>query len=409
MFEADQLLLLVSSTLIISYISTYFYSKTKIPDVIWVLALGIILGPVLGYFNKDLFLSISPLMSTLALSIILFEAGINLDINALLKSISKATILSVSTIFSVIIVLGYSLSHLYPAQFSLLEGMLLGAMIGGTSTVAVFSVLDQLDTILPNIESTRIILMMESVISDPICIISSITLIRMILQPEVSIFDGMKDIFFTFILSSALGLLMGQMWSEMLDRLRGRRFNYIMTLALLWPAYIIAENLIGEGGGPMAALTFGLMINNYSYITRKIGVNRNLRIDKKKLQEFHEEITFFIKAFFFVYVGLIVTISVDYIVIGLVVLAIIFTLRFLIVLSVGSLANFSRNEKVLSMLIYASGLPAFVMSQLPLIYDPEGVFFTNPEVFPNIVMPIVLGTVLFAAITAPNVAKRLLK
>jgi hypothetical protein len=61
------------------------------------------------------------------------------------------------------------------------------------------------------------------------------------------------------------------------------------------------------------------------------------------------------------------------------------------------------------MLIYASGLPAFVMSQLPLIYDPEGLFFTNPEVFPNIVMPIVLGTVLFAAITAPNVAKRLLK
>jgi len=409
MFEADQLLLLVSSTLIISYVSSYFYSKTKIPDILWVLAFGIVLGPVLGYFDKDMFLSISPLMSTLALSIILFEAGLTLDIAQLMKSISKATILSVSTIFSVIAILGYALPTLYPAQFNVLEGMLLGAMIGGTSTVAVFSILSELSSILPDIESTRVILLMESVISDPICIISSVTLIRMIMLPEVSLQESLMDILITFILSSILGLAMGQMWSEMLDKLRGTRFTYIMTLALLWPTYIIAEHLIGEGGGPMAALCFGLMINNYSYITHRIGVDRNLRIDKEKLKEFHEEITFFIKSFFFVYVGLIVSLSVEYMIMGGVVLAIIFTVRFLIVLTVGGAVSFNKQEKVLSMLIYASGLPAFVMSQLPLIYDPDRLFFTYPEVYPNLVMPIVLGTVLFAALTAPNLAKRLLK
>jgi len=94
---------------------------------------------------------------------------------------------------------------------------------------------------------------------------------------------------------------------------------------------------------------------------------------------------------------------------GGVVLAIIFTVRFLIVLTVGGAVSFNKQEKVLSMLIYASGLPAFVMSQLPLIYDPDRLFFTYPEVYPNLVMPIVLGTVLFAALTAPNLAKRLLK
>ena len=409
MFEADQLLLLVSSTLIISYVSTYFYSKTKIPDILWVLAFGIVLGPVLGYFDKDLFLSISPLMSTLALSIILFEAGLTLDIAQLMKSISKATILSVSTIFTVIAVLGYALPTLYHGQFNVLEGMLLGAMIGGTSTVAVFSILSELSSILPDIDSTRVILLMESVISDPICIISSITLIRMIMLPEVSLQESMMDILMTFILSSILGLAMGQMWSEMLDKLRGSRFTYIMTLALLWPTYIIAEHVIGEGGGPMAALCFGLMINNYVYITHKIGVDRNLKIDKEKLKEFHEEITFFIKSFFFVYVGLIVSLSVEFAIMGGVVLALIFLVRFIIVITVGSAVSFNKQEKVLSMLIYASGLPAFVMSQLPLVFDPDRLFFTNPEIYPNMVMPIVLGTVLFAALTAPNLAKRLLK
>jgi NhaP-type Na+/H+ or K+/H+ antiporter len=70
MFDADRLLLLVSSTLIISYISNLFYTKTKIPDILWVLGFGILLGPVLGYFDKELFLSLSPLMSTVALSLI---------------------------------------------------------------------------------------------------------------------------------------------------------------------------------------------------------------------------------------------------------------------------------------------------------------------------------------------------
>ena len=332
-----------------------------------------------------------------------------MDIAQLMKSISKATILSVSTIFTVIAVLGYALPTLYPGQFNVLEGMLLGAMIGGTSTVAVFSILSELSSILPDIDSTRVILLMESVISDPICIISSITLIRMIMLPEVSLQESLMNILLTFILSSILGLAMGQMWSEMLDKLRGSRFTYIMTLALLWPTYIIAEHVIGEGGGPMAALCFGLMINNYGYITHKIGVDRNLKIDKEKLKEFHEEITFFIKSFFFVYVGLIVSLSVEFAIMGGVVLGLIFLVRFVIVIVVGGAVSFNKQEKVLSMLIYASGLPAFVMSQLPLVFDPDRIYFTNPEIYPNMVMPIVLGTVLFAALTAPNLAKRLLK
>ena len=110
MFDAERLLLLVSSTLIICYISGLFYTKTKIPDILWVLGFGILLGPVLGYFDKELFLSLSPLMSTVALSIILFDAGLNLDIKMLLQALTKASILSVVTILSVIVSVGYTLS-----------------------------------------------------------------------------------------------------------------------------------------------------------------------------------------------------------------------------------------------------------------------------------------------------------
>lgn len=403
---ADQIIILVSSTLVLCYLGSLFYSKTKVPDIIWVLGFGILLGPVLGFFDKELFLSISPMMSTIALSIILFDAGINVDITLLLRAMLKSTILSVTTILSVMVAFGFLLSYVAPGSFNFLQGMLLGAMTGGTSTIAVFGVLSGLERLIPDIEDTKVLLMMESVISDPICIIASITIIRMIMLPGVSVVDSLRDIFTIFVLASLLGFVVGLIWSEVLDRIRGRSLNYMMTIAILFPTYIVAERTIGEGGGPMAALTFGLVIANYRYILRRIGINRSLKIDKKRLREFHEEITFLIKAFFFVYIGLIVTISVEYVRLGLVVLVAMLLVRVVVVQGVGVAFRFTAQEKLLSSLIYASGLPAFVMSQLPMIFDPDRLNFMNPEIYPNLTMPIVLGTVLFGAFAGPIIAKR---
>jgi len=406
MIEADIILLLVSSTIILCFISGLFYKKTKIPDIIWVLGFGIILGPILGFFDKELFLSLSPLMSTVALSIILFDAGINLDIRMLIKSIKKAAALSIVTILGVIVTLGYVMNYLLPASFSVLEGMLLGSMIGGTSTIAVFSVVGGLEKLIPDIQETKTVLLMESIISDPICIISSITIIKMIMMPGVSILQSLTVILYTFILSSGFGLLIGLLWAEALMKLRGMTLNYILTLSILFPTYIIAETFIGEGGGPVAALVFGLMIANYKTITGRLGLTRHVTIDKRRLREFHEEITFLIKSFFFVYIGLIVTISGKYMMLGVGILVLLFIVRLIIVFMVGRALNFSKQERILSSVVYASGLPAFVMSQLPQIFDPSRKFFLNPEIYPNLVMPIVLGTVLVAALLGPIIAKR---
>ena len=405
LIEAEKLLILVSSTLLLGYISGLFYTKTKIPDIIWLLGFGILLGPVLGYFEKEIFLYISPLMSIVALGVILFDAGINVDIVMIVKTMAKSTFLAIATFLSVVLSVGYILNFLLPTSFTLLQAMLLGSMIGGTSTIAVFGILSGLEKLIPNIQSTRVILMMESVLSDPICIIASITLIRMIMLPGVSLRDSLQDIIFTFILSSLLGFGIGLVWAEVLDWLRGRSFNYILTLAILFPAYILAEKIIGEGGGPMTALTFGLTITNFRYISKSIGLNHSVRIDKKRIREFHEEITFLIKGFFFVYIGLIVTLSVEYVTLGMSIVAIILIIRYVVASGVGNLLNFSRQEKVLCRLIFAQGLPAFVMSQLPLIFDPNRQYFLKPEIYPDLCMPIVLGTVLFAAIAGPIIAK----
>jgi len=399
-------MILISSTLFLGYISGLIYSKTKIPDIIWLLAFGILLGPVFNFFDSSLFISLSPLMSIVALNIILFDAGINVDIRAIMETMHKSLVLSVVTFLLTVVAVGYALHFLMPEDFSLLQAMLFGSMVGGTSTVTVLGILGNLEKTIKDLGNVKVILMMESVISDPLCIVAAMTLIRMIMLPGVSLQDGVKDILFTFTVSSLIGFAVGLIWAQVLDLLRNRPFNYIMTIATLFPTYIVAESLAGHGAGPVSALTFGLTLTNYPYLAKKLGIERKARVEKRRLREFHEEITFLIKSFFFVFIGLIVSLSPTFMIYGLALVALLAAVRYVSVTLVAAGLKFSRTESTVTKLIFANGLPALVMSQLPAIYDPERLFFPNPEIYTNLCFPIVIGTVIFGALLGPAIAKR---
>jgi cell volume regulation protein A len=242
---------------------------------------------------------------------------------------------------------------------------------------------------------------MESIISDPVCIIASITIIKMIMQPGISIQDGISDIVSTFILSSLLGIFTGLAWSNILNRLRTHPYTYMITLGVLMQLYLISEGAIGEGAGAMTALTFGLAITNYSFFMELLGRPGKVRINVRRLREFHEEIVFFIKSFFFVYIGVVVTISMKFLFVGFMVVLVLMIMRYGLVSLIGRLLDFSREETSIAKVIYASGLPAFVMSQLPQLYDPNGLVFLTPGLYPDICMPIVLGTILYSGLLGP--------
>jgi potassium/hydrogen antiporter len=242
---------------------------------------------------------------------------------------------------------------------------------------------------------------MESILSDPICIIASITLIKMILQPGTSLRDGISDIVSSFVLSSALGLAIGLSWTNILHRLRSHSYTYMISLAILLPSYILSENLIGEGSGAMTALVFGLSITNYGYIMNKLGRPRKVRINVRRLREFHEEIVFFIKSFFFVYIGVVVTLSWKYTFVGFSIAILLVALRFGITSYLGKALHFSKEEYSISRVVFATGLPSFVMAQLPQLYDPSGSVFLTPGIYPDICMPIVLGTILYSGLIGP--------
>ena len=144
-------------------------------------------------------------------------------------------------------------------------------------------------------------------------------------------------------------------------------------------------------------------------VARGLSIDRSLRTDKRRLIDFNEEIIFLLKSYYFVYIGLIVTLSQEYILVGLGIVVLLIAVRYGVASAVGKVMGFTLEEKVISRIVYILGTSTLVMSQLPLIFDPERAFITNPEIYSDLCFPIVLGTVIFAAIASPVIAKRQLK
>jgi NhaP-type Na+/H+ or K+/H+ antiporter len=370
------------------------------------LLFGIIVGPVLGLIPEEIFMEISPVVSVTSIILITFEAGADTNLDNLLQIIRKTAGLAFVTFILIVVATGLIVPYIYP-DFGIISSMILGTMLGGLSTVAVTGLLDQLRKIIKGMDRVRSILLLESTIVDPVRIMVAVSLINIHLRGDIMILESLRDVYVIFTIGSLIGFLIGLAWTLILHRLRGRQFNYLLTLAILFQVYFLAEALAGEGGGTMACFTFGLALANYRRFTERFGFRP--RIDRKSLMEFNNEVLFIFKSYYFVYTGLIVTLDRRLIFIGSVLTILLILIRLIAGTAVGLALNFERIETVMTRLTYPLGTSALVFAQLPVLYDPEGEAFADPNIFSNMVFPVVLGSILFYSIIAPLIMKLQLK
>lgn len=385
----------------ISYFSSLIYRYTQIPDIIWLLLFGALLGPITGIIDVNLFRGAAPIVSTLSIMLITFEAGMGVEYKTLRDILPNTLLISLLTFF--LIVTGTTLigTFLYPG-LSLLKSMVLGTMLGGLSTVAVVSIRDQFR--LDGVADAWKIMALESTLVDPIRVMIAISIIKVALAGTVRPLDLMKDIFFVLLVGSATGLLSGVLWSVILHRLRGAGSFYMITIAVLFQVYFLAEYVAGSGGGTMACFLFGFTISNLKMLSGWLGFSP--RIDVKQLTDMNREISFALKAYYFVYTGLIVTLSRDFLLAGLGFTVMILVLRFFSGTVLERFSDLEPMETGIIKLTYPLGTSALVFAQLPLLYDAEGIVFTDPHLFTNLVFPTVLGTILFSALAGPFLIRR---
>ena len=129
--------LVAALIIILGFLGEEFFKRTSIPDPLLLLLFGVVLGPVFHLFATEALLSITPYFSALALIIILFDGGLNMNIQEAVKNSPRALVLALS---------GWGLNVLATAAlckvllgWRFLNGLLLGSILGGSSSIIVIA------------------------------------------------------------------------------------------------------------------------------------------------------------------------------------------------------------------------------------------------------------------------------
>ena len=276
------------------------FTLTKIPDVLFLIAIGIVIGPLLGLVSPAEFGVVGPLFTQVTLAIILFEGGLHITIETLKKSIAGTTAITVANF--VIITLIIIVIMNYAAGFSLIESCMLGAILGGTSSAVVIPFTRYL-----NIGTdAKAILALESAISDVLCIVVLLALLdaghSRISTSAISPVTLLPR--FSSRLSSALSPVSGGRRST--QNLRASR----ASLSHRGFVFIVfgLVSLLGFSGA-IAALALGVTFGNLNYFkAEKILPFLGNDVTQVELtpveKEFFTQLVSLLKTFFFLFIGI---------------------------------------------------------------------------------------------------------
>jgi len=380
--SAHVVLLAAGVTIFLGVAGEAFFKKTGIPDIAFLMVLGVIIGPVLGIIQTETVLEIVPYFAALALIIIMFDGGLNLDIKQIMKTAHFALVLAIlGFILSMVIVT--MIAH-YGLGWEWLDSILLSSIVGGSSSIIVFSLVRQIRVS----EETKSMLSFESALTDILATIVAFIMFEAVLSGRFDI----ELLGVTFGNAVAVGLLLGLgvgiPWMYVTTKLANAQHAYMLTLGILFVLFFLARSF-GESGA-LTALVFGLMLGNRYRLSRYLKFKLP---DISTDDTMHNQLTFLVRSFFFVFVGLLASFGqIEYIIFGIIATLVIYFGR--TILTKISLTNkFSQLDRKVTSVMIPRGLAAAVLATFPLTLG-----LPNGEAYPQIVFFIIMASVIITTI-----------
>jgi cell volume regulation protein A len=289
---------LVGGLLVLAFLANRVFRVTRIPDVVLLMALGVVLGPVLGLLHADTLSRATNLLGTLAIILVLFEGGLELNLRDTLRHFPGSFLLAcVCYIFTVVLIAFVIVKGLH---LSLVNGLLVGAALGCTSSTVVLPVLQQMDAE----EPVKVTLMLEASWGDVLAVLMVGLLLG--LQSQTGTMAG--GLAHRFLVQVGVALLFavvaGILWSRLLHVLSEQRFWQVLTFSMVLVLYAGMEAL--GANGLIAVLAFGLTISNFPGVDPSLGLTgplTKLAESQQSLLTFHSELAFLVRTFFFVLIG----------------------------------------------------------------------------------------------------------
>jgi potassium/hydrogen antiporter len=363
MVDVLLLFLFISIIFLFGFLSNIFFKKTLISNIFFLLLIGYLLGPAFNLIPlQDIFVlsSFTPFFGALALMILLFEGGMHLNFYKVIKEFGRSLSFTMTVFLITVVLIGGLLFFVF--QYPILYGLLIGTIVGGVSSAVTVPLLQKSKCG----DNTKTILTLESAINDALCVIIAMAIIQIILAGSIDFKVVAQGLISAFAIATVIGIIGGFIWLKVLrDFTHAKEFSYFLTLSFLMFLYAITEYF--QGNGAFCALVFGLVLGNSPEILKMFRM-KEFRIEKSILR-FQHEISLFIRTFFFVYLGLIVDLSVmniSIIFIVVLILIIILLSRIISTSLLFSKTPLLKKDSGTIVALHARGLAAAVLATYPI-------------------------------------------
>lgn len=405
-------LLSISAIFVIGAVGEMIFQRTNIPDVLWLILAGIVLGPVFHIVTREMLQSVAPYFAALTLVVVLFEGGSALKLADLRHTAPRSGALALTTFSASVgamvllsLLFGFASDRMHdmfgiarflPPEWGVMHGVLLGAILGGSSSII----------LMPAMAAARVeprianLANLESAVTDALCVVGSAAVIDIMLGATSSGASGpAMALIRSFSIGAGLGLVAGIIWLLFLRVLRDHQHAYPFTLSALLVLYVVID--MTGGSAAFGILTVALILGNAQSIGKSIGLSEEVELDIA-VRGFHHQMAFIIKSFFFVFIGAMLGPPWGGVLLGIALGVTLFAVRLPAVKAALIGAGLSKAQERLVAVALPRGMAAGVLATLPVSKGVPGT-----ESFPVIVFSAVFTTILIFAVGFP-LAKRAL-
>lgn len=386
---SENILLIGSILLLLSILASKAIGKLGIPTLIIFLVVGMLAGSdgIGGIHFDDPNLAQS--LGVIALSFILFSGGLETKWESVKPVLWQGVTLSTLGVLLTASSLGLFISYI--SDFTLTEGLLIGAIVSSTDAAAVFSILRSKSIGLKG--NLRPLLELESGSNDPMAYFLTIGITSLLVHKDTS-FASLIPLFFQqMIIGAIAGFLLGKFMTWTLNKIN---LDYdglypVLTLALVFFTYSITTFF--NGNGFLAVYLSAIILGNQNFI------------HKKSIIRFYDGQAWLMQIVMFITLGLLVFPKqiLPFIGTGLVIaLFLMFVARPLAVFLCLLFFKIKNRERLLVSWVGLRGAVPIIFATYPLLQGVE----KSAMIF-NIVFFIVLASVILQGTTIPIVAKRL--
>ena len=389
MFLIDQVLLLAAVLLLLGIVSSKLSARLGLPVLVLFVLIGMLAGERgiggIPFDNPG----VAHALGTLALAVILFDGGLQTRTASIREVWKPAASLATLGVLVTAAVTGSFAAWLL--ELPLLEGLLLGAIVGSTDAAAVFALLRSAGIhIKSRIKST---LEVESASNDPMAIFLTIGLLEVLVN-DVSFGVGLLQLFVLQMgIGAAVGLGVGWAAVRLVNRIG-------LEVSGLYPVLVAGCGLFAfglaatlGGSGFLAIFVAGVIVGN-----NRIVFQRDTFL-------FHDGLAWLSQITMFVVLGLLIDPKelLDVWMEGLAISAVlIFLARPLAVAPVLKIFGFDAREITLVSWVGLRGSVPIILAIFPLLFGLPGA----PLIF-NVVFFVVLISATVQGSTLAFFARRL--